>query len=159
MLFLFEWMNQARTTADIQTVARFRFPYSQLHVFPAQPLMCPPGPAPHLGYATWFGQRHMLVGTMSMRTIVPRTALAVRCREVNLRQGSQMASQLELGARAALCRQLAKREPANRVLWMAEAENWSRLSNEKLRSEPEQNSVTASCGSPVSPNVAWKPRP
>ena len=54
-----------------------------------------------------------------------------------------MASQLEFSARAALCRELAKREPANGVLWMAEAENWSRLSNEKLRGEPEQNSVTA----------------
>jgi hypothetical protein len=55
-----------------------------------------------------------------------------------------MASQLELSARAALCKQLAKREPENRVLWMAEAENWSRLSNEKLRGEPEQKLVTAS---------------
>jgi hypothetical protein len=63
---------------------------------------------------------------------------------VNLRQGSQMASQLELSARAALCKQLAKREPENRALWMAEAENWSRLSNEKLRGEPEQKPVTAS---------------
>jgi hypothetical protein len=91
----------------------------------------------------------MLVGTMSIRTIVPRKAPAVLWREVNLRQGSQMASQLELSARAALCRQLAKREPTNRVLWMAEAENWRRLSNEKLRAEPEQKSVTASwrvCG-------------
>ena len=43
-----------------------------------------------------------------------------------------MASQLEFAARAALCRQLAKREPANRVFWMAEAENWSRLSNENF---------------------------
>ena len=49
-----------------------------------------------------------------------------------------MASQLELRARAALCKQLAKREPTNRVLWMAEAENWSRLSNEKLRGEAER---------------------
>jgi hypothetical protein len=49
-----------------------------------------------------------------------------------------MASQLELSARAALCRQLAKREPTNRVLWTAEAENWSRLSNDKLRGEPRQ---------------------
>jgi len=54
-----------------------------------------------------------------------------------------MASQLELSARAALCRQLAKREPINRVLWTAEAENWSRLSDEKLRGEIEQNSVAA----------------
>jgi hypothetical protein len=35
-------------------------------------------PAPPLGYATWFGQRRMLVGTLAMRTIVPRTAPAVR---------------------------------------------------------------------------------
>jgi hypothetical protein len=106
-------------------------------------------PAPPLGYATWFAQRHMPAGTMFMRTVVPRTAPAVRWRQVNLRQGSQMASQLEFSARAALCRQLAKREPTNRVLWMAEAENWSRLSNEKLRGEAEQEPVTASwrvCG-------------
>lgn len=44
-----------------------------------------------------------------------------------------MISQLELASRAALCRQLAKQEPANGVLWMAEAENWSRLSKEKFR--------------------------
>jgi hypothetical protein len=54
-----------------------------------------------------------------------------------------MASQLELSARAALCKQLAKREPESRSLWMAEAENWSRLSNEKLRGEPEQNRLPA----------------
>jgi hypothetical protein len=55
-----------------------------------------------------------------------------------------MVSQPELNARAALCKQLAKREPENRVLWIAEAENWSRLSNEKLRSEPEKKPVAAS---------------
>lgn len=44
-----------------------------------------------------------------------------------------MTSQLELTSRAALCRQLAKREPANGVFWMAEAENWSRLSKQGLR--------------------------
>ena len=27
---------------------------------------------------------------------------------------------------------LAKREPANRILWMGEAEHWSRLSKERL---------------------------
>jgi len=54
-----------------------------------------------------------------------------------------MASQLELSARAALCRQLAKREPKNRVFWMAEAESWSRLSNENFRGEPERESVAA----------------
>ena len=52
-----------------------------------------------------------------------------------------MASQLELSARAALCRQLAKREPENRAFWMAEAENWSRLSNESFRGEPAQKTV------------------
>ena len=46
-----------------------------------------------------------------------------------------MTSQLEFASRAALCRKLAKREPANGVLWMAEAENWSRLSKEKIRGE------------------------
>jgi hypothetical protein len=44
-----------------------------------------------------------------------------------------MSSQLECSARAALCMRLAKREPANRYLWMAEAENWSRLSKEVSR--------------------------
>ena len=58
-----------------------------------------------------------------------------------------MTSQLELSLRAALCRQLAKREPVNRTLWMAEAENWSRLSNEKLPGEGGQKSVSARvCG-------------
>jgi hypothetical protein len=42
-----------------------------------------------------------------------------------------MIDQSELNSRAALCRQLAQREPANRTLWMAEAENWTRLSKEK----------------------------
>ena len=42
-----------------------------------------------------------------------------------------MTSLLEFNLRAALCRQLAEREPANGVLWMAEAENWSRQSKEK----------------------------
>ena len=41
-----------------------------------------------------------------------------------------MTGQLEFSLRATLCRKLAKREPANRILWMAEAESWSRLSKE-----------------------------
>lgn len=44
-----------------------------------------------------------------------------------------MTGQLELISRAELCRQLAKLEPANRILWMAEAENWSRMSEDKSR--------------------------
>ena len=47
-----------------------------------------------------------------------------------LRQGEPMMGQLEFNLRATLCRKLAKREPANRILWMAEAESWSRLSKE-----------------------------
>jgi hypothetical protein len=46
-----------------------------------------------------------------------------------------MTHQSELNSRAALCRKLAQREPANRTFWMAEAEDWSRLSKEKLHGE------------------------
>ncbi len=46
-----------------------------------------------------------------------------------------MIDQSELNSRAALCRELAQREPANRTFWIAEAENWSRLSQEKSRSD------------------------
>ena len=49
-----------------------------------------------------------------------------------------MAGQLEFYLRATLCRRLAQREPANRALWMAEAENWSRLSKEGSRSAAEE---------------------
>jgi hypothetical protein len=41
-----------------------------------------------------------------------------------------MTSLLEFSARAALCRQLAKREPDSKILWLAEAERWSRLTQE-----------------------------
>ena len=45
-----------------------------------------------------------------------------------------MTGHLEFSSsRAELCRQLAEREPANRVLWVAEAENWSLLSQAKSR--------------------------
>ena len=46
-----------------------------------------------------------------------------------------MISQLELHSRAELCRQLARLEPSNKIFWMAEAESWSRLSNEKFPGE------------------------
>ncbi len=49
-----------------------------------------------------------------------------------------MAGQSEFDLRAMLCRQLARREPENRVLWMAEAENWSRLSKEERRGCAEE---------------------
>ena len=46
-----------------------------------------------------------------------------------------MISRSEISSRIQLCRELARREPANRALWMAEAGNWSRLSKEKFRGE------------------------
>ncbi len=42
-----------------------------------------------------------------------------------------MTDHSEFNSRAALCRKLAQREPANGMFWMAEAENWSRLAKEK----------------------------
>jgi hypothetical protein len=42
-----------------------------------------------------------------------------------------MTDQAELNSRAALCRKLAQREPANRIFWIAEAESWSRLSKKR----------------------------
>jgi hypothetical protein len=46
-----------------------------------------------------------------------------------------MINQLELNSRAALCRQLARREPNSKVYWLAEAENWLRLSRETIHLE------------------------
>jgi hypothetical protein len=43
-----------------------------------------------------------------------------------------MITQVELNSRAALCRQLARREPSSKVYWLAEAENWLRLSREPI---------------------------
>jgi hypothetical protein len=48
-----------------------------------------------------------------------------------------MAGPLEFSARAALCRRLARREPNSKVLWLAEAERWSRLTVAP-RSRPPQ---------------------
>jgi hypothetical protein len=42
-----------------------------------------------------------------------------------------MTSRLEFDSRAMLCKQLAMREPGSQVLWLAEAEKWSRLSQEQ----------------------------
>ena len=50
-----------------------------------------------------------------------------------------MIDHLEFDLRATLCRQLAIREPANRIFWMAEAENWSRLSIERSRGAAEES--------------------
>jgi hypothetical protein len=48
-------------------------------------------------------------------------------------QGMRMTGHLELISRAALCRQLARREPESRIYWLAEAETWSRLSRQPIR--------------------------
>ena len=60
-----------------------------------------------------------------------------------------MTSVLELSARAALCRQLARREPDSRNLWLAEAERWSRLAPEsRARAEaPHRQPAGAWCWS------------
>lgn len=54
-----------------------------------------------------------------------------------------MTDQSELNSRAALCRKLAQREPANRMFWMAEAENWSRLSKETPLCEEESVKIVS----------------
>jgi hypothetical protein len=52
-----------------------------------------------------------------------------------------MAAQSEFNLRAALCRKLARREPANRAYWMAEADYWLRLSEEALRCAEDRTAV------------------
>ena len=46
-----------------------------------------------------------------------------------------MITQTELSSRAALCRQLAQREPSSKAYWLAEAEHWSRLSRQPIHLE------------------------
>src|SRR5579862_5536974 len=58
-----------------------------------------------------------------------------------LGQGAPMTTRSEFSARVALCRKLSKREPANQRLWMAEAEHWSRLANERLRGEAGESPI------------------
>jgi hypothetical protein len=75
---------------------------------------------------------------------------------MNLWQGVPMRSHFELSSRAALCRQLAKREPNNRALWMAEAESWSRLSQEPSHIlVPRRGESTRSYHWRVLPNRNW----
>jgi hypothetical protein len=67
-----------------------------------------------------------------------------------------MTSHLELSSRAALCRQLAVREPNNRALWMAEAETWSRLSQEPSHTVvTRRGEPTRSCHWRDLPNRNW----
>ena len=55
-----------------------------------------------------------------------------------------MMSQSELSSRAALCRQLASQDPANQIVWMAEARSWSRQAAETLRDEHQlKGGITA----------------
>jgi hypothetical protein len=108
-----------------------------------------PGPSrstPAPGHTTGFGQRHMSLVTVAVGTVAARTAPAVPWRQINLRQGMKMTTQLELRSRAALCKQLAKREPENRVFWMAEAESWSRLSKENFAARRSKHQVADSDG-------------
>ena len=56
-----------------------------------------------------------------------------------------MTSALELSARAALCRQLAKREPDSKNLWLAEAERWSHLAPERCAVGRHRQPVEAWC--------------
>jgi hypothetical protein len=69
-----------------------------------------------------------------------------------------MISQLEFDSRAALCRQLAKREPAHRAFWIAEAERWSRLSKEIPRGDAGQNSPNAVIAKARSSLFSHRPR-
>jgi len=63
-----------------------------------------------------------------------------------------MISQLELDSRAALCRQLAKREPAHEALWLAEAKSWSRFSKETVRGDVGSTQTTRCYGKePIGP--------
>jgi hypothetical protein len=58
-----------------------------------------------------------------------------------------MTDHSEFNSRAALCRQLALREPANRTFWLAEAENWSRLATEK-RHRGGSAEIDSACNRP-----------
>ena len=71
-----------------------------------------------------------------------------------------MIDQSELNSRAALCRKLARREPANRTFWMAEAENWSRLSNKyfmtRTARKPLPESLRAYASNRVEFCLSWR---
>src|SRR3954451_20935730 len=55
-----------------------------------------------------------------------------------------MTSQAECRSHAALCKQLARQDPTNEFVWRAEAEYWSRLSSDRLRSEPQTKNTFGS---------------
>ena len=68
--------------------------------------------------------------------------------------GVPMIGHFELSSRAALCRQLAKREPNNGALWLAEAERWSRLAQDDIASDYEECNVIQTSDAASGSNVA-----
>jgi hypothetical protein len=91
--------------------------------------LCNNGARPSQSFidAARFGQLHIPLATNGHEDRSPESGACRTMAGAKPQARTTMAIQPELRLRAALCIQLAKREPANRVLWMAEAENWSRL--------------------------------
>lgn len=56
-----------------------------------------------------------------------------------------MISHIELSARAALCRQLASREPDSKNVWLAEAERWSHFTQRSVTAAPRGERATSWC--------------
>ena len=67
-----------------------------------------------------------------------------------------MKNVVEFRAQAKLCRQLAMREPKNRIYWLAEAERWSRLAQDEISSHYQECNVIQAVGgsAPVVPSLA-----
>lgn len=61
---------------------------------------------------------------------------------------------VELRAQARLCRELAVREPKNRIYWLAEAERWSRLTQDEISVHYGECNVIQSGDAASSPNAA-----
>jgi hypothetical protein len=58
-----------------------------------------------------------------------------------------MTNLLELRSRAALCRQFAEQEPASKAIWLAEAERWSRLAQDRTSlHDPEYQATSFAAG-------------
>jgi len=67
-----------------------------------------------------------------------------------------MTSLQECNARAELCRQFARREPDSRILWLAEAEMWSRLTHGQMSRQMRHGEPVETWleGHPEGPEVA-----
>ena len=61
---------------------------------------------------------------------------------------------MEFRAQARLCRQLAIREPKNRIYWLAEAERWSRLTQDEI-SATTKNATSLSCVMQLPARMLW----